>query len=148
MRSRETAEELVQELFLSLWRHRHKWQLSRSLRSYLFGALRNHIVSYRRSRQAVNARNLAEEYSDSGLDLLPSRDGSDDRARESELREAIHRAINALSPRCRETFLLVRQQNLSYAEAAEVLGISNKAVEMNMLRALASLRKQLAPWRE
>src|SRR5690606_40256093 len=40
----------------------------------------------------------------------------------------------------------VKQEHLSYAQAAEVLGVSVKAVEMNMVRALAALRKQLAEW--
>jgi RNA polymerase sigma-70 factor, ECF subfamily len=74
--------------------------------------------------------------------------GADHRVRERELADAIERAISELPRRCRETFLLVRQQHLSYLEAAEVLGISVKGVEMNMVRALATLRRQLASWRD
>ena len=42
----------------------------------------------------------------------------------------------------------MRQQHLSYVEAAEVLGVSVKAVEMNIVRAFAALRRDLADWRE
>ena len=148
LRSRESAEEVVQELFLALWRHREKWELTRTLRAYLFGALRHHIVSHRRTIRARDERLQATQNADDTLAKLPSATRSDHLVRELELAEAIERAIDALSPRCRETFVLVRRQHLSYAEAAEVLGISVKAVEMNMVRSFASLRAQLAPWRE
>src|SRR5687768_1995992 len=52
LRSREVAEEIVQELFLAVWKHRHTWMLTRSLKAYLFGALRNRITSYRRTTAA------------------------------------------------------------------------------------------------
>ena len=148
LRSRETAEEIVQDLFLALWRHRGKWELTRSLKSYLFGALRHRIVSHRRSVRARDERLQPADGGEDALAALPSGSSSDHLVREVELAAAIERAIEALSPRCRETFLLVRQQHLSYAEAAEVLGISTKAVEMNMVRSFASLRKQLASWRD
>jgi RNA polymerase sigma-70 factor (ECF subfamily) len=60
--------------------------------------------------------------------------------------EAIRRAIDALPDRCRQIFLLSREKYLSYAEIAEVLGISVKTVETQMWRALKSLRKSLAPY--
>jgi len=148
LRSRETAEEIVQELFLALWRHRERWELTRSLRSYLYGALRHHIVSHRRTIRARDERLQAVAGGEETLAVLPSPTRSDHHVREVELAGAIDRAIEALSPRCRETFVLVRRQHLSYAEAAQVLGISTKAVEMNMVRAFSSLRTQLAPWRE
>ena len=145
LRSRELAEDLVQDLFLALWRHRKKWDLRTSLRAYLLGALRNRIISYRRSLQAREGGFQRVETATLAFVAAPSR--ADHRVREAELVEAIEKAIEALPPRCRETFLLVRQQNLTYAEAAEVLGISVKAVEMNMVRALAALRKELGAWR-
>lgn len=148
LHSLETAEDLVQDLFLAIWRNREDWELKSSLRSYLFGALRNRIVSYRRSRQAREGRLIRVDESVVALDSLPGTHRADHQVLENELAEAIERAIDSLSPRIRETFLLVRQHNLSYAETAEVLGISVKGVEMNMVRALAALRKELAHWRE
>ena len=51
-----------------------------------------------------------------------------------------------MPPRCREAFTLVRLQHMSYAEAAHVMGISSKTVEVHMTRATANLRVALAPW--
>lgn len=144
--SREAAEDTVQEFFLALWRHRSDWRVDRSVKAYLFGALRNHIVSAHRRHQAREGRlQRVEDPVESGS--VASSVRADHRVRESELAQAVEVAINELSPRCRETFLLVRQQHLSYAEAAEAMGISVKGVEMNMVRALAALREHLAEWR-
>ena len=147
LRSREIAEELVQELFLNLWKYRAKWVLNRSLKAYLFGALRNRITSYRRT---MGARHELQQPATEAADTLagiPGASRTDDLVRETELIEAIDRAVAALPRRCRETFMLVRQQHLSYADAAEVMGISVKAVEMNIVRAFAALRRELADWR-
>ena len=148
VRSREIAEELVQDLFLSLWKYRQQWILTRSLKAYLFGALRNRISSYRRTMAARHELQQPTADAVAGLASLPSSESTDHLVREAELMEAIDRAIAALPRRCRETFVLVRQQHLSYAEAAEVMGISPKAVEMNIVRAFAALRRQLADWRD
>jgi RNA polymerase sigma-70 factor (ECF subfamily) len=59
---------------------------------------------------------------------------------------AIREAIAQLPERSRAVFLLCRDQGLSYADAAEVLGISPVTVKSQMGRALASLRTSLAPF--
>ena len=55
-------------------------------------------------------------------------------------------AVERLAPRCRETFVLVRQHGLTYAQAAEVMGTSEHTVKIQMQRALAALRRHLAAW--
>jgi RNA polymerase sigma-70 factor (ECF subfamily) len=61
-----------------------------------------------------------------------------------ELHDAIRVAIAALPPRTREVFLMSRERNLRYSEIAELLGVSVKAVEANMSRALRQLRDGLS----
>lgn len=147
LRSRELAEEAVQDLFLKLWKHRHKWVLTHSLRSYLFRAMRNCITNYRRTTAARHELQQSLGDDDDTLSAFPSPECADDHLSEADLLRALDHAVATLPKRCRETFVLVRQQQLSYADAAEVLGVSVKAVEMNMVRAFAALRQQLADWR-
>jgi RNA polymerase sigma-70 factor (ECF subfamily) len=64
----------------------------------------------------------------------------------SDLESAIHTTVEGMPPRCREVFLLLRTQALTYAEVAVILGISPKTVEIHMSRALAILRARLGPW--
>lgn len=64
---------------------------------------------------------------------------------ESELRNLIQEAIEALPPRRREIFILIRYHGLSYKEAAKVLNVAPQTVANNVSRALDSLRDALGP---
>jgi RNA polymerase sigma factor (sigma-70 family) len=68
-------------------------------------------------------------------------------ALEAETVVAVRQAIGRLPDRCRLVFTLHREQGLTYAEVAEVLGISPRTVEVQIGRALKSLRKGLASHR-
>lgn len=57
--------------------------------------------------------------------------------------ELVHRAILALSPKCRKVFLLSRTHGKSYPEIAQICGISVKMVEKYISQALASLRREV-----
>ena len=64
----------------------------------------------------------------------------------SELEAAIRTAIRGLPERCRTAFLLCREEELTYAQAAEVMGVSPATVKTQIARALASLRASLEPF--
>ena len=138
VRSREVAEELVQDLFLILWRRRDRLAVAESLRTYLYRASRNLALNHLRRRR-LERRWWERQVS---ADHEPFVD-SDDRAAQSELQAAVRAALAKLPQRCREIFLLSRAQHLTYAEIAGVLGISVKTVETQMGRALRSLRESL-----
>lgn len=144
--SREIAQDLVQELFFRLWDRRLTLELPRNVNAYLYGATRNAAVSHLRSRRAESvfldrARN-EEDVRDATVEPLPVEDALEAEA----LAGAVDRALAELPPRCREVFVLTRNQHLSYAEAAAVLGISPKTVEIHMGRALGFLRQKLRRW--
>jgi RNA polymerase sigma-70 factor (ECF subfamily) len=65
-----------------------------------------------------------------------------------ELGEALSRAVLTLPPRAQQAYRLVREQELAYVEAAEVMGISTHTVEIHLIRALKALREQLVSWRK
>ncbi len=66
-----------------------------------------------------------------------------DRLVESEIRDKIERAIEELPEKCREIFVLNRQENLKYQEIAIRLEISVKTVETQMSKALQHMRNRL-----
>ncbi len=148
VRSRETAEEIIQDLFVRLWEQRELWEFPGPLNTYLFRAARNRAISYlRRERVETQflertARELAAEPdSRKGITV-------DESVRLQEVEAAVDRAVDALPERCQEVFRLNRYHGLSYAEVAQVMQISVKTVEVQMGRALTALRKRLAEWRE
>lgn len=134
------AEELSQDVFLELWRRRESLAPDSSVAGYLMQAVRNRSLNHLRHLQvqqksAVYVEALSEptEYADADTQA-------------GELQDAIRSAIDALPPRTREVFLMSRERNLRYSEIAEQLGVTVKAVEANMSRALRQLRERLSPF--
>lgn len=145
--SPEVARELVQDLFLQLWRQRAQWKVTNTLATYLYTATRNRAASYmRRARleRAFLERATREERSAWGPSIAPAPDATHDA---DELSRALRIAVQSLPPRPREVFMLAREHDLSYAEIAAILQISPKTVEVHMGRALAALKERLAAWR-
>jgi RNA polymerase sigma-70 factor (ECF subfamily) len=140
LRQRETAEEIVQDVLLEVWRRRGDLVVEESLRAYLYRATRNRVLNHIRHGEVVQrtARMLRDEQ-------VPQRTAVAD-VMESEIDEAVREAVGALPDRCREVFELSRQHGLKYAEIAVTLGISVKTVEAQMGKALRVLREKLAVW--
>ncbi|MBX6365938.1 MAG: RNA polymerase sigma-70 factor [Gemmatimonadetes bacterium] len=137
--SMETAEELVQDVFLRVWEGRARLDANGSLRSLLYRSARNAALNHLKHRAVEERWRRA-----ASLDVDPARGTAEDAVREHELAAAIDRTIAALPERCRLIFLMSRQQGLGYAEIAEILGLSVKTVETQMGRALKALRAGLA----
>lgn len=150
LRSRDDAEEVVQDLFLWIWEHRHEWSAPGGVRAYLFKATRNRAINRLRQFrvQARFAERVGQEEAGLPRDLRPAT-AADPLAdlTAAELDAVIRHAVDALPSRRREVFRLVREQHLSYAEVAELLGISPKTVEIHMNHALGALRSRIAEWR-
>lgn len=140
LRDPGVAEELSQEVFLELWRRRTSFPPDSSPGAYLLQSVRNRALNHLRHLQ-VQQRSVVQIEA-----LTEPAEHADAQAQAGELEEAARRAIDALPPRTREVFLLSRERGLRYIEIAESLGISVKAVEANMSRALRQLREALAPW--
>jgi RNA polymerase sigma-70 factor (ECF subfamily) len=139
VRSREGAEDAVQDVLLNVWRNRETFRVEDSVRAYLFRAVRNRALNQLRNervRRDAGPRLAGESGSAPRGDVELA---------ERDIDRAVREAVNALPPRCREVFELSRGQGLRYAEIATVLGISVKTVETQMGRALKSLRERLAP---
>jgi len=141
--SRDAAEELVQDVFLGIWRSREQWQFSGPVNAYLFRAVRNRVSNHlRRDRASVRFRERAIVEAA----LAPGAALADEQMGHDELRASVQAAIASLGDRRREIFMLNREQGLTYAQIAELQGITVKTVEYHMGRAFAELRERLAEW--
>lgn len=139
--SAEVAEDVVQDVFVAIWQRGLPTECEANPRPYLFRAARNGAISQVR-RERTRERWRAE----AGRATSDANDSAAARLEVEELDAAIARAVDALPARCRMVFTLHRQHGLTYAEIAEVMGISRKTVENQMSRALAVLRQRLAPY--
>lgn len=128
------ADDLVQEAFLKLWEHCDK-VLPGGAKAYVYRVAANLSLKLL-ARKQVRRRYAA---------LLPPREGTNEDPQrlleEAEFAERLRAAIAGLPDGSREVFLLHRVEGLKYREIAERLGITQKAVEKRMHRALLDLRQ-------
>ncbi len=132
----DRAEDLVQDLFFRLWQDRERTNVTTSLKSYLFQAVRNRCINAVKVQGRV--RSLNEEVDDQ----LDEDGRSEDEHAERAAR--VNAAIEALPHERKKVFKLSRYEGLKYHEIAERLGISIKTVENQMGKALKTLREDLA----
>ena len=134
---KQTAENIVQDVFFKVWQNRANLDPTKNTQSYLFTAVKNESLKQLRhlsveKQQQENVSKL------SVVELTP-----DETIDKKELKEELNKAINDLPEKCREIFTMSRFDQLKYSEIADILGISIKTVETQMGRALKKLREQL-----
>jgi len=135
-RDRETALDLIQELFTRIWHKRRTLAADKPLRPLLYRIANNLAIDHLRRktvRQATVPEAVAEAIADTSA-LLEDR----------ELPDEFERALQQLPEGQRQVFTLSRFEGLKYAEIAALLEISVKAVEKRMSLALKTLRQNLA----
>lgn len=151
VRSPEVAEDVVHDVFAKLWAEREQFEVRDSLKSFLYTAVRNRAISHLR-HQRVDRRwreRTLEAKAGSGDATLPSVPEPERRLENDELTAAIERVLGHLPERCRMVFTLRCQRHMTYAEVAEVMGVSVKSVEVYMSKVLAALRQgydELSPY--
>jgi len=143
VRSTDAAEDIVQDVFAALWATRHSVAIGTSLRAYLYAAVRNRALNNRR-HQTVAAEWALDEANDDVRALHPAPPQPDHALARAELDSQLDAALQALPERCRLVMRLRWQEELSYAEIAEAMGISVKGVEKQLARGLQALRERLA----
>ncbi|MDP6908292.1 MAG: RNA polymerase sigma-70 factor [Flavobacteriales bacterium] len=134
----DEVEEIVQDIFVSLWEKRATVSISTSIRSYLFSAVRNACLNHvKHLKVRAQHRQHVLVTADSSMET------ADQQLQTFELQSTIRKAVENLPERCREVFLLSRVEGLKYAQIAEELSISVKTVENQMGKALKTLRLHL-----
>ena len=130
--SREVAEDLVQEVFLSLYRELAAGRQIDNVRGYTLNAVRRQVARHERDRHRHR-----EDFLDyHALDLLPGADMRPD----SPVPDDINGRLSVLSRR-EEEVILLRMQAMKYREIGSQLGISSKTVGTLLTRAIQKLRR-------
>jgi RNA polymerase sigma-70 factor (ECF subfamily) len=136
------AEDIVHDVFVTIWSRRAEWTVQVSLRAYLFGAARNRALSHAR-RELLERRWRAS--ADRGPLGDSERHSENDGVRNLEREERaslVRQVLAGLPERCRQSVILRWQRQLSYAEIGEVMGISVKTVEIYLTRGAKALRER------
>jgi RNA polymerase sigma-70 factor (ECF subfamily) len=149
-RVRERAEEIFQDVWMSLIQAAGRYRVEAQFRTYLYTLAHNKLIDYFRS----NARSEALLYDVKEVDIeMDVVDGVASRIEEPQVRaesrqqgEAILRLLEALPAPQREAFLLYEESGLSVEEIARVTGVSFDAAKSRLRYAVAKLRDGLAAY--
>lgn len=136
---RDVAEEIVQELFYVFWKEKEKIQVFRSVKSYLYGAVRNQALQYCEHQEVRNR--YRETVLAGKQDSKPS--DPQDQLEYKELETLVNNTLRKLPPRRLRIFRMHRFEGKKYAEIAAALSLSVKTVEAEMTKALQMLRKEI-----
>lgn len=139
-KSREAARDIVQEVFVNVWEQRERVEIRGTVKSYLYGAVRNRALNERRRKETRRAAATDVAREDAARLQRPS---ADEVLHVRELTDALRRAIAELPERRRLVFVLHRRHGCTYAEIARILGITPKTVENQIGRALKTLRARV-----
>lgn len=135
LKSKDFAEENVQDVFLKVWLHRENLDPEKSFRAYLFTIARNQAFNL--LNKAANDVMLKQEIF---YESQTSYDQGDYHIREDDCKKLKKQAINQLPPKRKQIFKMSRKKGMTYEEISIELGISVNTVKSQMSKALESLR--------
>jgi RNA polymerase sigma-70 factor (family 1) len=134
----DQAQDVVQELFVWLWKKAGVIEFSTSLSSYLYSSVRNRVFN-----QIKHEKVKASYFSEISAYMKEGEFLVDEQLRLKELTTEIESEIMKMPEKMREIFELSRKQHLSHKEIAEMLGLSEHTVRKQVQRALLRLRERL-----
>lgn len=138
LKSREDAEEIVQETFIRLWEARSALDASQSFSGFLFTiAYRLVLNRLRQKRNEVRGKLHWQRHGPSVSNE------TEEQVAYEDLGGVARTAISELPPKRREVYRLIKEEHMSYQETANRLNISVKTVEAQMRVALRFLRKRI-----
>ncbi|WPQ60226.1 RNA polymerase sigma-70 factor [Chitinophaga sancti] len=135
LKSKEAAEEIVQNIFVSLWEKRATLQIE-SLENYLFIAVKYKVINYveslmvRQAGQKQLAGNTTDESTEATIMI-------------NDLHAAIQQALTQLPAKTREVFTMSRFEKYSVREIARHMNLTEKAVEYHITQSLKLMRVSL-----
>lgn len=140
------AEDLSQETFVRVHRHRARYRAGSRFSTWMFQIALNLARDHARKRARRRTDSLETAPAAEVAGLASSENAPDVAARRSEEASAVREALAELPDDLRSVIVLFEYQNLTHAEIAEVVGTTTKGVESRLYRAREKLRARLARW--
>jgi RNA polymerase sigma-70 factor (ECF subfamily) len=138
-KNKELAEEIVSDVFINVWRRRSNLEEINNLKLYLYVSAKNITFNYlkklhREKIEDLDAIEIEPEapFADPGQAMI---------TREMNLR--LKSAINELPPRCKLIFILVKEDGLSYKDAAKLLNLSVSTIDNQLSIALKKIAEAI-----
>lgn len=139
LHSTDSAEDVVQETFVTVWKQRTNWKPVGTPQAFLYRMVRNRALhelrtkGLREQKAPELARHGRRKHVDTPYDIAIGK----------ELHQALQQALACLPDRRREAFVLSRYHKLSLGEVAQIMGVSTQTVANHASMAAAELRRIL-----
>jgi RNA polymerase sigma-70 factor, ECF subfamily len=153
--SRDQAEDLAQEVFLRVYRSRKRYVPGAKFSTWLFTIANNVAANARRSRArrkevsvspsdgSSSGGNQLDQLAQAASGLMPAR-----QLDKAEMRDIVRLAIESLNERQRMAVLLSKFEDMSYADIAAAMEMSQEAIKSLLSRARVNLKEVLEPYLE
>ncbi|ASU34467.1 RNA polymerase sigma-70 factor [Mucilaginibacter xinganensis] len=139
LRELDEAEEIVQDIFISLWKRRDELSVIDTLSSYLAVSVKYRVI------KTLDKRNSQQKYAEYSQYTATITDDSTQQWLEfEELKSRLAVFVADLPEKCRLVFQLSREAGYSQKKIAAELGISEKTVEAHLGKAIKTLRTRLS----
>lgn len=139
VKNKETAEEIVSDVFVTIWMKRKGLAQIKNLKPYLFICVKNGCISHFRK-----AKNDKIVYLDEIKDYhFAKMENSDNEVIDDKALDQIYAAIDELPPKCKMAFSLAKINGLKHKEIAEIMGVSPKTVNNHLVSALKKIIESL-----
>ncbi len=137
-KSRELTEEIVQEVFIKIWSQREKLDHHLNFDHFIFKIAKHHLLN------CIKSELTRQKYQHDAISLKPDyQENTEHTVIYQDLLKVANQAVNNLSERRKLIFRMNRNDGLTYREIAQKLDISVNTVEVQMCKALHTIRQHL-----
>lgn len=136
-RDRDLSEDIVQNVFMRIWNKRENLKPDFVIITFLYKSVYNEFINQYRSQKFVYP--LEKKY----IDALNTIVENEDEHSIERIIKLVKREIQNLPPKCKEIFLLSKEEGLTNIEIAEYKNVSIKSVEAHITKAFSTLRNAL-----
>lgn len=134
LKSKEATEEIIQEVFFSLWNRRAVLKFNHSLNAWLFTAVKYQLFNY------MKADKVRRAYASSYAQFVDADHSNEQYMEYADLVNAVEKEVSRLPEKCQQVYRMSRNEHQSIQDIAAALNISHKTVENHLTRALKHLR--------
>lgn len=134
LNSHDDAEEVLQAIFSSLWEQRERLFIT-NLHAYLHTSVKNRVIN------VIRSRITQENYWDHYRKFIPEiQNTTENIIAYDDLNEVLEAAVSRLPEKSRKVFKLSRLEGRSNSEIANLLKVSEKAIEYHLTKSLRQIR--------
>ena len=141
--SKEDAEDITQDVFVFIFNSLDSFQYKSTLSTWIYRITLNTSINFVNKHRVKNFFVGIEDTLTTFFHRTPEHQDPHAQLEEEELKKSIKNAIDTLNDKQKTAFVLSRYDDLPQREIAEIMGISEGAVEQLLQRAKTNLRKKL-----